>query len=313
MFALHIEASHQRGMGHLYRTLALQTEMQRHAIPSMIYVNEDPAAVDVLLSRGAGHRVVDKQAAQWQAACIEADAIRLWIDDCLDTDMRHAEAVARTGVPRATFDDRGPGAALADLNVMALCFDPAEALGGRRVLRGLDYLVLDAAIARYRRERTRVERIVVSMGGADTYGLTIHVVRLLKRRGRKATIVLGPAFRHERELDEQLTDAFEIRRGVPQLAPEMARHDLAITSGGMTCFEAAAAGLPTLIVAAEPWETAAALELQRLGAARYLGFRQEIDESALDMQLPLEAMSRAGMSNVGTTGAERVVSELLRL
>ena len=38
------------------------------------------------------------------------------------------------------------------------------------------------------------------------------------------------------------------------MAEEMSRHDLAVTGGGMTPFEANAAGLPCIVVANETFE-----------------------------------------------------------
>ena len=109
-----------------------------------------------------------------------------------------ARAVKDTGIPLVTFDDRGAGASLADLHIAALAFDVDEPLSGKRVVRGLDYLILNAEIARWRRQRTQLQSIMVSMGGSDTYGATVKIVALLRKLGRTATVVIGPGFQASR-------------------------------------------------------------------------------------------------------------------
>ena len=117
----------------------------------------------------------------------EADAARslhasVWINDRLDTTAEHVECIKATGLPVVTFDDRGTGAQLSDLNVAALVFEPEEIarLQGERLLIGVNHLILDPAIAHFRRARTHITSVLVSLGGADTYGATVKVVRLLR-------------------------------------------------------------------------------------------------------------------------------------
>ena len=155
--------------------------------------------------------------------------------------------------------------------------------------------------------------MVVSMGGSDTYGVTINVVRALRSAGREATVVLGPGFAHDSALDRVLGDLFTVKRSVASLAEEFARHDLAITAGGLTPYEANAAGLPCVVIATEPWEVRTGEVLARLGGCIYAGWRERIDFTAFEATLPIEKMSRAALASVPTDGAARVAAELLAL
>ena len=69
--------------------------------------------------------------------------VEAWINDRMDTDHHHAKRVKHEQVKLVTFDDKGSGAVEADLHIAALAFDPEEYLAGKKVLRGLDYLVLE--------------------------------------------------------------------------------------------------------------------------------------------------------------------------
>ena len=315
MYAICVEASHARGMGHLFRALALARALEDRGAAVRVYVNDDERAKRIMREHSRSYRLVPLREVnvRWQADLIRADGVRVWVDDRFETTADHARRVLESGARLATFNDRGTGAALADLHVAAVPLAEGERPDGRRVLAGLEYLVLDPAIARLRRHRTELRSIVVSMGGSDTYGLTVELVRALRERRRPATIVIGPGFAHDQALAKVLNPDYAVKRSIVSLAEEFARHDLAITAGGITPFEANAAGLPCIVIGAEPWEERAGELLARLGGCRYAGRRDEIDFSVLDEALPLARMSKAALESVPVDGAARVAQEHLVL
>lgn len=315
MFALCIESSHARGMGHFFRALHLVKALERAGLRGKIFVNDHEPALRLLQSAGVEFATVelDDFESNWEARLIEQENIRVWVNDRLDTSARHAVHVKRRGIPLVTFDDRGDGASLADVNIVALAFDDSEILPGYRVLRGIDYLILDPEIARHRRVRDHSGRLLVTFGGSDTYGVTVKVVRCLRAAKRAATVIVGPGFRHDAELSETLSRDFEVKRGVPSLIAEFEHYDSAITGGGVTPFEANASGLPCVVIANERFEVPVALGLTKLGGSVFAGHYTEIDESVLLRELPVEAMSRAGMEHIGLEGVDRVVKILQSL
>lgn len=315
MFALCVESSHARGMGHFFRVLNLATALGRAGQACRILINVHEPAQRLLENAGMEYSTVNLAdfESDWEGRFIEKEGIRIWVNDRLDTDVRHSENIKHRDIPLVTFDDRGSGAAMADLNIAALAFDTTEVLPGRKVLRGIDYLVLNPDIARHRRIRRRAERILVTLGGSDTHGVTVKVARYLRTARRTATVIVGPGFHHDRELAEALGSGFELKRDVPSLVAEFAHYDLAITGAGITPFEANASGLPCVVVANETFEMPVAMELVRQGGSVFAGFHADMDMSVLARELPIEAMSRAGMARVGLGGADRVVAELMSL
>lgn len=302
-------------MGHFFRALNLVAALKHSGQACKIIINDHEPALRLLQNAGVGHVTVnlDDSESDWEGRLIERESIKVWINDRLNTCVRHAVNVKRRGIPLVTFDDRGDGADLADLNISALAFNADEALPGRRVLRGVDYLILNPEIAHHRRIRQRAEHLLVMMGGSDTYGVTVKVVRSLSAAGRVATIFIGPGFRHDAELAEVLGTGFEIKHSVPSLIAEFECYDLAITGGGITPFEANASGLPCIVVANELFEVPVGRELARLGGSIFAGYHVEMDDDLLTSDLPVEAMSRAGMAHIGLGGADRVVKELMSL
>jgi len=315
MFALCIESSHARGMGHFYRALNLADGLAKAGLAYTFYLNDHAPSRQILVERGAPHRVVDLEdfTGNWEASLIQQDGITLWLNDRLNTDVRHADKVKATGIPLVTFDDRGTGAVLADVQIAALAFDAQEWFAGARLLCGADYLILNPQISDYTRLRKQLSSILVTLGGSDTYGVTVKVVRLLKEMGLAATIVVGPAFMHTAMLDEALTEAFTLKRGVPSMIEEFYRHDLAITGGGITPFEANASGLPCVVIANELFEIPVGMALQKLGGSLFAGHHGALALPLFRADLPLEQMSQAGMRNIGLQGTQRVIGALLEL
>jgi len=315
MFALCIESSHARGMGHFYRALNLADGLANAGLAYTIYLNDHAPSRQILAERDVPHRLVNLEdfTGKWEASLIRQDGITLWLNDRLDTDVRHAKKIKVAGIPLVTFDDRGTGAALADLHIAALAFDAQERLGGKKLLRGADYLILNPQISGYTRLRKQLGSILVTLGGSDTYGVTVKAVRLLNEMRLKATIVVGPAFMHMGKLDEVLTRGFTLKRNVPSLIEEFHRHDLAITGGGITPFEANASGLPCVVIANELFEIPVGKELQRLGGSLFAGHHESLKSSLFNVELPLEQMSQAGMRNIGLQGTQRVIAALMEL
>jgi len=306
LFAICLESSHARGMGHLFRALNLADGIRTRGEQVYFFVNEHAPSLQLIQSRGYSADIVDLDpAGDWEPKAIASHGIDLWVNDRLDTSDLHVIRVRKSGVPVVTFDDRGTGAALSDANVAGLSFGEDPALTGRRVFRGVDYIILDPDIAKYRRQRTALDSVLVTLGGADTHGVTFKIAPLLQHFRADITIVLGPGFVGD---STSLTSPkAKVVRAVPSLIEEMANHDLAITGGGVTPFEANASGLPCIVVANERFEVPVGAALQSMGGCRFAGYHEEIDRRKFDSNIPLAEMSRAGMDHVGLDGLERVL------
>jgi len=315
VFAICVECSHARGMGHLYRALNLAAELKKGKILYRLYLNEHSPSQQILTANEIPHSVVnlDDISNDWETWLIRRDGITLWINDRLDTQISHAQKIKSAGIPLVTFDDRGAGAVLADLHIAALSFNPNEKLGGLKLLRGIDYLILNPQIEVYKRKRSRLESILITLGGSDTHGVTVKVVKLLKEMGLAATVVVGPSFMHTESLERELTEDFALKSGVPSLIKEFYRHDLAITGGGITPFEANASGLPCIVVANEQFEIPVAEALQILGGVIFVGHHESLNMPMFDCNLPLTKMSLAGLSSIDLLGVKRVVAALQEL
>jgi len=312
-----IEASHERGLGHLFKTLNFIDHLKAHGEKYVVMVNSDPLATMILEQRSVEYVTVNLNDfhTDWETALKREYGISTWINDRLDTDLKHAANVKKNGINLITFDDRGTGAALADLHFAPLIFSGQNTLQGIKVLTGSHYLVLNQEINGYKRRRDHTDSILVTLGGSDTFGVTIKIIKMLKILNQGATILVGPSFQHYSELEQVMDSNFRLLQGVPSLIQEFYHYDLAITGGGVTPFEANATGLPCIVVANELHEIEIGQHLAEAGSSVYAGYYRDISIDFIRTSLHMDicAMSLAGMEAFGTGGAANIMKEIREL
>ncbi|HCT90160.1 MAG TPA: glycosyl transferase, partial [Lachnospiraceae bacterium] len=212
MLAICIECSHQRGMGHLFRALNLISTLEEKREPWLLLVNQDETALSVLREKKITPVIVDLEdtSSDWEGKLIREREITVWLNDRLHTGIETAEHVKAAGIPLFTIDDMGMGAALADGNFASLIFEGKSIIPGKRVYAGSEYLILNPEIAGYRRKRDQLESILVTLGGSDTYGVTLPVIDFLKNREKetglhkRVSILLGPGSRIRAEAERAI-------------------------------------------------------------------------------------------------------------
>jgi spore coat polysaccharide biosynthesis predicted glycosyltransferase SpsG len=95
-----------------------------------------------------------------------------------------------------------------------------------------------------------VKRILITLGGSDIKNLTPKIIDFLKIKfpELKITVLVGPGFQHVDKIIETYNDNidFKIRPNDEEIANAMKICDVAITTGGHTMYELAAAGLPVI-------------------------------------------------------------------
>lgn len=315
MFAICIESSHEKGMGHLFRALNLIELLNSKEHEYVVCVNDDPVALSILRRQNIPIEIVSygDETHDWENQIIEKYQIKWWINDRLDTEAFRGKRVKQRDVKLITLDDAGDGAAYADINILSLPRHNNGSAQGEKVLTGLEFLILNQEIKEYRRLRETTDNILVTLGGSDTYGSTIKVVKILKQLKKQATVLIGPSFQHHNQLEEINDGSFTVKEGVASLIREFAEYDMAITGGGITPFEANASGLPCIIVANEIFEIENAKFLENQGSSIFAGYHEEIDIDKFQMELDVRGMSQKGLDNIGLNGAENIYNEIIRL
>lgn len=316
MFAICIEASHEKGMGHLFRMLNLAKYLGKKDEDFIFVINDNEKTEEILNSKNIVFETVNLEdyTSNWEFSVIQKYKIEYWINDRLNTNKKHSLNVKNSNSKLITFDDLGSGSEYSDLNICGLFFNK-ENLRGAKVLKGIEYLILNSEIDIYKKERKKIEKVLVTLGGSDTYGVTIKVIKLLKKYNIKATIHTGPSFIHTNELEKELTKEYKLIKHVHSFIEEFSKYDLAITGGGITPFEANASGLPCLIVANELFEVQNGIFLDELTSSKFIGYHENIDVAILSKldSLNINNMSKIGMVALTTDAPSKIYKEIQQI
>ena len=316
MFAVCIESSHQKGMGRLFRALNFVSCLENKNEKYIIIVNDSDEASVILKRAKINFETADinDHAKDWETILIKKHGVNTWVNDRLDTDKAHAQNVKKNNIKLFTIDDNGSGAEMADINFGSMPCNYNKDLKGKSVKSGIDFFILNGDVNRYKRVRNNKENIIVTLGGSDTYGVTLNVVKALKKTGLSATIIIGPSFKHKEELWNITAGQFNVKESVPSLVEEMYNYDIAITGGGITPFEANASGLPCFVIASESHEVDNGKYLQELGSSVFLGYYDQIETLSFPLdRLDVEKMSRAGMDHIPSNGSDNIYNAIKAL
>src|SRR4030042_4082969 len=166
--------NHQQGMGDLVGSERVAPAFRSQGMEVAILAEPDPEATAYLQKAELAH---------FQAGSISQDSriVQEWAPDCLVINMlRSAPEYLATLRPLVkllvTMDDDGPAATLADL-----CINPLYPIPG--ALSSPAFIPLKSEFKDFNRQsrtwRQRVQSILVTLGGADTYGFSPRVVRAI--------------------------------------------------------------------------------------------------------------------------------------
>lgn len=174
-----------------------------------------------------------------------------------------------------------------------------------------------------RRQRPKLKRILISLGGVDRTNVTGQVLDALSQSALPVTteldIIMGAAAPY---LDEVRQQAIElpfkatVSVGVTDMAERMRLADLSIGAAGGTSWERSCLGLPAVLVILAENQIASAIALEESGAATKID-----DAGQLRATLPsviaalsdpgrLAQMSRAAAAITNGTGALKVVQAM---
>ena len=315
MYAICIESSRTRGMGHLFRSFQYINYMEKCGIKYIYLINDDEPSLEILRSRNIPYILVDfsDHESNWEAEIAKEYHIKVWINDKFDTHKRMGERLSNiSGMTFCAIDDVGEGAVYADLFFAGIVYPTLKSMPGKKNFGGSEYIILNPELEQYKRKRENVQNIIVTLGGSDPFGATVEVVEELKDVGYEVDIVVGPNFAYMNELKKITPERFNIFQHVPSLMRMFFSYDLAITGGGVTCCEACASGLPCVIIANAPHEVNTGKYIESLQLGIYAGEHGTWDRKILKEieQIPIADMSQRGMNCFRIDAIEKIFCEI---
>lgn len=169
-----------------------------------------------------------------------------------------------------------------------------------------------------------VKQVLLTFGGGNDMGVTLFCLRAIKKLQWDGVIyvVVGNSNPNASAIAAWVKKhgAGSVMLSVdePDMARVMCESDMAVISGGMTTFEAAATGLPSLSIRIADNQRANVKAWNHMGVSQDLGEVSELTEETfsynfMSMVRSVEMrrnMSRTGMLAVDGLGAKRVVDKI---
>lgn len=322
-------------MGHVYQSYALSTALRDVADARITFLVPDyPDGLNKF--RGWGVDIVEipsklscEEKASFLEERISSRQVDLIISDILGSSQALMAYFRRKGRLLVSIDDIGDGRVYADL-LFNVIHHPTRPLGARYTeLSDLRYVIIRDEFRQFHAQAKeiseRVNRLLVSQGGSDTFGGIIEMAKAMDSIPPDVEIVLlaGAAFRHEAELEVALKGTprqFTVLKDVREMAKLMYTCDLAITGAGKTVFELAVVGVPFIIATEEPRELETAeivaqhVLCENLGLRAHAGSRkiaQAVGQLIMDRDRR-KAMSCSGKMAVDGAGAQRVALRIVQ-
>jgi spore coat polysaccharide biosynthesis predicted glycosyltransferase SpsG len=238
------------------------------------------------------------------------------IDDPITKDAKRWMAAARrVGALVVTVHDLGIGARGADLVIDGSVTRPAPRRSGRRALIGSKFAVLDPRIAKTKRPAALSSRVLIALGGGPHTMLAEAVASAIVATDPYTEVrIAGGFLARPRRVHPRIK--WVRSRG---LAPELAQAKVAIVGGGVSLYEAAALGVPTIGVPVVKSQVPTVLAFQRRGAALGVPFAAPPQTAAtkalalLNDRQQRDELSRRSRALVDGHGAWRAAAAVIAL
>lgn len=199
-----------------------------------------------------------------------------------------------------------------------------------KFLYGTKYFIfreefIQAAKKRHKIKK-RVENILITMGGNDFCNLTTKIINSISKldlSNLELKIVLGSAYSNDKRKKllscvKLLNTNYKILSDVNNMADLMIWSDIAFTACGLTRYETAVTGTPSITISQHKYEHQLMQNFKKAGTTKYLGFGKEIlNEKILSSFINLienkkrrEIMFRNGKSLLDGKGLNRIMREI---
>jgi spore coat polysaccharide biosynthesis protein SpsF len=165
--------------------------------------------------------------------------------------------------------------------------------------------------------------LLVAMGGSDPKGLTLRAARALARLDPifRARFVIGPGVEHREKVASsivKLKSNFETIEGADDLAVEYASADFAIAAFGVTAYELAAFGVPSLYLCLTEDHALSASAFEYAGMGISLGLADEASDQRIAKSVwallgdttRQREMRAVGLMTIDGQGASRIARDL---
>ncbi len=342
------DGSRHLGLGNVMRCLAFSQGLRRTGGNIIFVIRDyDEKVVELIQHYGCIVEKIPKNCSLDEDLSLTSELARRYKASLIVTDLSNPDTQERVDEYREYLHglkDTGKFLiTIDDLNVMPFPSDivinpnyGAEDMnydlgGSTKFLLGTNYFIFRQEFieaAQIERDVKRdVHKILVTMGGTYVGNRALKATRALGRLPSAGNlnlhVILGVGYTdsEKRNIESGLKDfagSYELVPESNSMAKLMLWSDIAIISGGLTKYEAAVTGTPSIMISGDSYQAELAGRFARAGFALYLGSADEVEEdSIINAVTKLMAngllrveMSKRGRKAFDGRGIERIISEI---
>ncbi|HHY79216.1 MAG TPA: UDP-2,4-diacetamido-2,4,6-trideoxy-beta-L-altropyranose hydrolase [Thermoanaerobacter sp.] len=288
--AIRVDGGPKIGMGHITRCLALAEELANNDCNITFITRNDISSITKIKEYGFDVNVIDIFTIDEEINYITRiiNQFDILITDSYEIDYNYLCAMKKTGVFLVSIDDLNEHDFPCDIvingNIYAEDLNYKDVTGKTRFLLGPKYVLMRKEFRDLPKKqiKNKVENILITMGGSDPKGVTIKVLKALMSdrnlRSLNIDVVIGPSFNKElvTEINEfaknnkNISTYYNVNATI--MRELMIKADIAISAGGSTLYELAAAGVPTIAVITADNQIRNVEYMNNIGVVYNLGF-----------------------------------------
>ena len=277
------DASKNLGYGHVVRCLALADELSKKwkwQINFAIKNNQDVKKIiekknykTIIYKNSRSNYLKEKE---WLMNIINFKEIKILVLDIKNNlSASFIKSLSKSKIMIVTIDDSSNRRLYSNLSF----YPPVpqvKQLNWKcykgKMYSGWDSIILRKQFLKQKKKINKRNIILVTMGGSDTFNLTLPILKILDKMKMKFTVkvILGQGFKNYKKLivwTKKSKRKYNFFQNVSNIAKIMRSSNLAIISFGMTAYELAALGTYALILSntKDHYKSAQILENQKFG------------------------------------------------
>jgi UDP-2,4-diacetamido-2,4,6-trideoxy-beta-L-altropyranose hydrolase len=304
----------QVGFGHIRRCLSLAHALRSFKADSTFILDGDTKAIDIVKSEGYPAALIDGDDFAQTSREVRSRAARAVVVDSYSYPASNLKSLKSNGNVLIVLDDLATEFLPVDLVVNGTA--GAEDLPYVRdpsvtYLLGSSYILLRPEFEDVvQRSYDSVRRILLTLGGSDTFDLTPRVVEWVRSvfPDVEIDVVVGPLSFNRTDIEAAASRLEKVHlHHEPDIGRLMRACDVALSGGGQTTYELAATGTPAVAIRVAANQT---LNLKGLCAARTLIWAGDASDTNLREQviqaLRTLAGSRSLRREMGSNGRRLV-------
>jgi len=339
---IRVDGSPNIGSGHLVRCLSIAEYLRSKNINSL-FLTRSQNIVKYILENGLKVKVLENKCSLDNELSIiqnllsknKRNLIVLDVNNyhtfkTIDDYCFYLKNLGEMSVFIVSFEDQKIHPPLSD--VVVLPYAGAERLEVDNenclYLSGPKYFVLPQIFLKTKPAviRNKVNNLLVSMGGSDPYNITLKVLNALNKTviDIRLNIVLGG---FSKITDGMIKHAlnhyngqFSIAKDCNNMAAVISESDMAIIGSGLTKYETASLGLPSIVISNDAYHSSIMDDFVKYDTAIHLGDIDHVNDSQIaeaTISLTNDLEKRQSMSNAGKVmidgvGVDRIFSMVIR-